>query len=211
MSKGRTKTRLLLAAIALCAVALSCVRDSDAGGKIRNSLPLQELRDGDLLFRCGIGTESQTVKAIDKNKGVVYTHVGIAIKQGGVWKVVHAVPGESDGGVDRVKIEPVDTFFLTTRAVHGAAMRVACSDTRSAHEAALWALNKKGVPFDDRYNWNDRSRLYCTELVHAAYESVGVDLAGGMMSNISLPFFKGNIVFPSDVARRDSLDVIFSF
>ena len=84
MGKGRTKTTLLLAAIALCAVALSCVRDKDAGGKIHDDLPLHQLRDGDLLFRCGISFESQTVKSIDKNKGVVYSHVGIAIKQGDI-------------------------------------------------------------------------------------------------------------------------------
>ena len=70
---------------------------------------------------------------MDKNKGV-YSHIGIAINDGGVWKVVHAVPGESLDSIDRVKIEPVDTFFLTTRAVHGAAMRIKGCDAKAARQ-----------------------------------------------------------------------------
>ncbi len=196
----------------LCIIAMACVRDSDSGGMVRSDLPLNRLHDGDLLFRCGVGAASQAVIEMDKNKGM-YTHIGIAINDGGMWKVVHAVPGESADGVDLVKIEPIDTFFLTTRAVRGAAMRLEQCDSLTAHAAAMWARGcaTRGVPFDDLYDWNNRNRLYCTELVHAAYESVGVNLAGNMHNTINLPFFKGDVVFPSDVARRDSLKVIFSF
>lgn len=199
-----------MVAIALCAVALSCTRNPDGGGMVRSNLPLQQLRDGDLLFRCGTSVESQAVVDMDRNKGV-YSHIGIAINQGGKWKVVHAVPGENRDGVDRVKIEPVDTFFLTTRAIHGAAMRMKGCDNEHARLAAQWALSKKGVIFDDHYDWNDSTRLYCTELVQQAYERVGIDLRGDRITHVSLPFFKGDVVFPSDIQRNDSLQVIFSF
>ena len=197
-------------AIALCAVALSCTRNPDAGGKIRDDLPLHQLRNGDLLFRCGTSTESQVVVSADKNGGV-YSHVGIAFNDGGTWRVVHAVPGESADGVDRVKVEPVDSFFLTTRAVHGAAMRLQGCSAQAAQQAAQWAVRKKGVEFDDDYNWTDSTRLYCTELVQRAYETVGVDLSGGRITHVALPFFKGDVVFPSDIQRNDSLTVVFSF
>ena len=129
-------------AIALCAVALSCTRNPDAGGKIRDDLPLHQLHDGDLLFRCGTSTESQVVVSADKNGGV-YSHVGIAFNDGGTWRVVHAVPGESSDGVDRVKVEPVDSFFLTTRAVHGAAMRLQGCSAQAAQQAHNWLLGKR--------------------------------------------------------------------
>ena len=116
---------------------MACVRDSDSGGMVRSDLPLNRLHDGDLLFRCGVGAASQAVIEMDKNKGM-YTHIGIAINDGGMWKVVHAVPGESANGVDLVKIEPIDTFFLTTRAVRGAAMRLEQCDSLTAHAAAMW-------------------------------------------------------------------------
>ena len=201
---------LVLMLALLCLFALGCLRNPDSGGKIREDLPLQELHDGDLLFRCGISTESQTVVNLDRNQGP-YSHIGIAINEDGTWKVVHAVPGENHGGVDRVKAEPVDSFFLTTRAVHGAAMRLEGCDEKLAQQAAQWALSKKGVIFDDRYDWNDSTQLYCTELVQLAYEKAGIDLRGNRITHVTLPFFEGDIVFPSDIQRNDSLKTLFSF
>ena len=81
----------------LCLIGAGCRRDPDSGGKIRTDLPLGQLCDGDLLFRCGTSAESQAVVDIDRNQGT-YSHIGIAINQGGTWKVVHAVPGESREG-----------------------------------------------------------------------------------------------------------------
>ena len=147
---GCNRAKPLIMAL-LCIIAMACVRDSDSGGMVRTNLPLNRLHDGDLLFRCGVGAASQAVIEMDKNKGM-YTHIGIAINDGGMWKVVHAVPGESADGVDLVKIEPIDTFFLTTRAVRGAAMRLEQCDSLTAHAAAMWARGcaTRGVPFDDQ-------------------------------------------------------------
>ncbi len=201
---------IIITAIALVAVAVSCVRDSDAGGQVRHDLPLDKLQDGDLLFRCGAGAHSQVVTKMDKSQGL-YSHVGIAIYHNGKWQVVHAVPGESNDGVDRVKVEPLDSFFLTTRAVRGAAMRLQACDKSIARHAALWAMSKDGVRFDDHYNWADSSQLYCTELVHHAYSSVGIDLTAGRSTHVVLPFFKGDVVLPGDIMSNDSLKLIFSF
>ncbi|MBQ1798151.1 MAG: hypothetical protein IIZ89_02140, partial [Muribaculaceae bacterium] len=101
--------------------------------------------------------------------------------------------------------------FLTTRAVKGAAMRLSLCDAAAARKAAQWARAQCGVEFDDRYEWYDHSRLYCTELVQAAYESVGFDLASGHVSHVDLPLFTGDIVFPTDIASNDSLTTVFSF
>ena len=80
-----------------------------------------------------------------------------------------------------------------------------------AQQAAQWALSKKGVIFDDRYDWNDSTQLYCTELVQLAYEKAGIDLRGNRITHVTLPFFEGDIVFPSDIQRNDSLKTLFSF
>lgn len=210
MSNNVAIRAIIITAIALSAVAVSCVRDKDAGGKVRDDLPLNQLRDGDLVFRSGVSIESHAVMDMDKNQGK-YSHIGIAINDGGKWCVVHAVPGENVDGVDRVKIEPIDTFFLTTRAMHGAIMRPNQCDMQQAKQAARAAKACLGVEFDDRYDWNDSTRLYCTELVQRAYESVGVNLRGNRVTHVSLPFFKGDIVFPSDIQHNDSLTTIFSF
>ena len=50
-------------------------------------------------------------------------------------------------------------------------MRLEQCDSLTAHAAAMWARGcaTRGVPFDDLYDWNNRNRLYCTELVHDSY------------------------------------------
>lgn len=195
----------------MIAIVASCVRNNDQGGKIRDDIPIKQLRDGDLLFRCGISAQSQVVTRLDSANGT-YSHVGIAIYDNGKWRVVHSVPGESLDGIDRVKVDAVDTFFMTSRAEHGAAMRLQC-DATIARFAAHHALQlaKQGIPFDTHYDWEDHSRLYCTELVQVAYMSAGIDLSQGHSTCIALPFYNGNIVFPSDIAHNDSLQVVFSF
>ena len=79
-------------------------------------LPWQDFREGDLLFRRGEGVASHFVLIADK--GGVYSHIGILVKDSGNWKVVHAVPGEPDyeNEPDRVKMEPVERFFNRERA-----------------------------------------------------------------------------------------------
>lgn len=212
MSIHNINNMLTAVAVVIIAIALSsCMRDNDHDGTVRNDLPLEQLRDGDLLFRCGIGTQSQVVTKLDTADGT-YSHVGIAVFDHGKWRVVHAVPGESNDGVDRVKVDAVDTFFMTSRAVHGAAMRMPCSPAaaRIATHRAL-ELARQGIPFDSHYNWSNHNELYCTELVQLAYEKAGIDLAQGRSTSIALPFHHGNIVFPSDIARNDSLQLVFKF
>ena len=187
---------------------LSCIRSNDAGGKFREDLPLQQLSDGDLLFRCGTSVESQIVMHFDSVDSE-YSHVGLAVNEGGRWMVVHAVPGESIDGVDRVKVEPVDSFFMTSRAEHGAAMRLKGYEAKVARRAAEYALAKCGTLFDHRYRWRDTTRIYCTQLIDMAYRSAGVDLLGNdLRSSLQIP---GTIIFPGDFIRRDSLTTVFSF
>ncbi len=200
-------------ALAMTVVAMlamtACVRSASEEGQVRDDLPLDSLRDGDVVFRMGISPESRAVMRLD-TAGGQYSHVGIVIGDNGKWKVVHAVPGESDAGIDRVKIEPIDSFFLSTRAEHGAIMRLKGCDGTTAQIAARNAARYVGVPFDYNYNWHDTTRLYCTQLIAVAYSGEGINILGA-----SSP--KGDsddtnvIVFPGDIARNDSLQVIFKF
>lgn len=177
----------------------------------RNDLPLDSLRDGDLVFRQGIGAESDAVLRID-SAGGQYSHIGIVVNDNGRWKVVHAVPGESSDGIDRVKIEAIDTFFLSTRAEHGAIMRLrGCDDItaqKAAHEAAQYA--KRGVPFDYSYNWGDTTRVYCTQLIAVSYSSAGVNILSHV-ARMRDHNVNNIVIFPGDIASNDSLTTIFRF
>lgn len=207
MSGAWCHRALLMVVVAMIA-STACVRVADENGKVRDDLPLDSLRDGDLVFRLGMSPESQAVLQLDSTGQ--YSHVGIVICDSGKWKVVHAVPGESDDGIDRVKIEPIDTFFLSTRAEHGAIMRLKGCDDITALKAARKAARCVGIPFDNNYSWSDTTRLYCTQLIAVAYSSASVNILGD-----ATPFeeknSKNTIIFPGDIARNDSLLVIFKF
>ena len=187
----------------------ACSVRVDEGGTVRDDVPLDSLRDGDLALRQGTGLDSEAVLRLD-SAGGQYSHIGIVVNDNGKWKVVHAVPGESRDGIDMVKIEPIDTFFLSTRAAHGAVMRLRGCSAVAAREAAQSAARLVGVPFDYNYNWQDTTRLYCTQLIAVAYSSAGIDLLSGV-PRLSGRNTKNIIVFPGDIASNDSLTTIFRF
>lgn len=197
-----------MAVVVMMAMTACSVR-VDEGGTVRDDVPLDSLRDGDLALRQGTGLDSEAVLRLD-SAGGQYSHIGIVVNDNGKWKVVHAVPGESRDGIDRVKIEPIDTFFLSTRAAHGAVMRLCGCSAVAAREAAQSAARLVGVPFDYNYNWQDTTRLYCTQLIAVAYSSAGIDLLSGV-PRLSGRNTKNIIVFPGDIASNDSLTTIFRF
>lgn len=197
-----------MAVVVMMAMTACSVR-VDEGGTVRDDVPLDSLRDGDLALRQGTGLDSEAVLRLD-SAGGQYSHIGIVVNDNGKWKVVHAVPGESRDGIDRVKIEPIDTFFLSTRAAHGAVMRLRGCSAVAAREAAQSAARLVGVPFDYNYNWQDTTRLYCTQLIAVAYSSAGIDLLSGV-PRLSGRNTKNIIVFPGDIVSNDSLTTIFRF
>lgn len=208
MSRAWCHRALLMAVVVMMAMTACSVR-VDEGGTVRDDVPLDSLRDGDLALRQGTGLDSEAVLRLD-SVGGQYSHIGIVVSDNGKWKVVHAVPGESRDGIDRVKIEPIDTFFLSTRAAHGAVMRLRGCSAVAAREAAQSAARLVGVPFDYNYNWQDTTRLYCTQLIAVAYSSAGIDLLSGV-PRLSGRNTKNIIVFPGDIASNDSLTTIFRF
>lgn len=174
----------------------------------------EHLREGDLLFRRGIGIAGATVRALDR--GGRYSHVGVAVRSDSGWMVVHAVPSEPDfdGDIDRVKCEPVDRFYSGFRASAGCIMRLrdtlnSAAPARAAREALR--LSRLRVPFDHEYAWEDTTRLYCTQLVAYVYSLSSVDLAEDRRTRCTLTGLAGDYVFPSDVAQSPLLTLIHSF
>ena len=73
------------------------------------------LREGDVVFRRGTGLISRAVLAADEDGQ--FSHIGIVVRNGNHWMVVHAVPGEPEfkGDSDRVKMEPIASFFCSEK------------------------------------------------------------------------------------------------
>ncbi len=179
----------------------SCHQEKSIGERV--SIDTTAVREGDLVFRCGYGMESKLVTSLSRG---IYSHVGILHHDSlAGWMVLHAVPGEhtKEEGIDRVKCEPVDSFFSIERASIGCSYRIDCPDS-IACAATSFALRKfrEGVEFDHDYDTADTTRLYCTELVWLCYLSAGLNLVPEPSHPHPMHPSGTGIIFPSDFIKK---------
>lgn len=168
------------------------------------------MRTGDLVFRNGLGNESLLVTTTSNGE---YSHVGIALSTPGGWQVIHAVPGESGPGEpEYVKCEPIEEFFSPKRARAGGMARVDC-DSLTAVAAARAAMAKVDakVTFDNDYNIEDTTQLYCTEMAHLVYRNQGIDLADDRWAPTPGFNLTGRIVYPEHLWQSPHLARRYEF
>lgn len=193
-----------------CLVAIHLLLSCSDGGR-GGFCPGTPVSEGDIALRRGRGLASRVVIGADPMGK--YSHIGIVARAGDGMVVVHSVPGESDdGGPDKVKAEPLQSFFSPDKAAAGALMHFR-GDTAVAGRASRIALElaRRGVLFDHDYDLGDTSRLYCTEMVVFAYSKCGVDITGGRRTALSIPGFAGDYIFPSDICESTLFEVTYKF
>lgn len=201
--------------IILCSVAIAVFggcNDAGRGSKVDFERLQCELRDGDLLFRRGIGVLGRVVVAAD-NEGR-FSHVGIAVMCDGRWCAIHAVPDEPDfeGDVDRVKCEPIESFFDEFRAGNGAVYRLDTTfDKIEIAVANAVRLSAEKRPFDHDYDLSDTTALYCTEFVEYVFGLGGVSMSEERLSHVNFPSMTGDYIMPSDLIENSKLTLIYSF
>lgn len=188
----------LLAAITLViAVFVSC---SSHPIKDKIQVDTTGLRNGDLIFREGPSFNSKIVKSMSDSK---FSHVGMVYKSNGRWMVVHAVPDESESHeTDFVKCEPIESFLDPSKAKSSKFMRVKCNNQQALHAVkyALSKVNNKTL-FDNDYDLNDTTRLYCTELVWQAYKHQGINLIS-KFHKISFLGKTRQVIYPADLLQQ---------
>ncbi|MDL2262632.1 hypothetical protein LJC11_03910 [Bacteroidales bacterium OttesenSCG-928-I21] len=168
-----------------------------------------ELKNGDIAFRKGNSAESYAVTAFDSE--AVYSHVGVVIDINENWFIVHAVPGEAEPRAkDTIKMDSIHIFFRKDRAQSGAIYRLNISDslTKIIAKNTLEYYNKK-VLFDNYFNLEDTTMLYCTELVHSVYKSAGINITENRRHKI--PGFPSPIIWPSDILKNKNLIEIYNY
>jgi len=162
------------------------------------------LQEGDLVFRKGTSAASRVVLAADRSSG--YSHIGIVVKDSHQWKVVHTVPGETDQECPEevIKKELLSQFFASKKAVSGAIFRLDTieSVSRKAAEKALTLFERK-LLFDHKYDLEDSTKMYCTELVFFVYNYAGVDLSEGRRR--TYPAIQGEFILPGDILAYPKL------
>lgn len=165
------------------------------------------LSAGDVVFRKGEGMTSRAVVFADK--GGVYSHVGIVADSAGIPMIIHAVPGEPDfdGDPDRVKMDTPRKFFSSVNASAGEVCRFRGSP-EVARRAAMYAIQvyRRGTLFDHDYDATDTTKMYCCELVEAAYTHAGMPLTDGRKHCLSFPGMGTyRCMLPSDILNSPKL------
>ncbi len=185
-----------------------------SSAQVEREFPTEEMAEGDLAFRCGRGVFSRAVTTAEEEG--VYSHIGLLLRDGEAWKVVHAVPGETEGEDDfeRVKMEDVGAFFSAERAVRGCLVHTGLAD--SATVAALRGKALRAVAdsvrFDGDYRLEDSSRVYCTEFVWRLYaDAAGIDLSEGRRRFIHLLWINGDVLLPEHLLEYSGNQVYYSF
>ncbi len=188
---------IILAAVALVIAAFISCSSQPSGNKIK--VDATGLRNGDLIFREGPSFNSKVVKSMSDSQ---FSHVGMIYRSKGKWMVVHAVPDESESHeTDYVKCEPIESFLDPTKAKSAKFMRVKCNN-QQALNAVRYAISKANdkTLFDNDYDLNDTTRLYCTELVCQAYKHQGIDLVP-KINKISVFGKEKEVIFPVDLLK----------
>lgn len=135
------------------------------------SIEDEKLKDGDLILRRGRSVESMAVCLLDNNHD--FSHIGIIARESDIPYVVHVVP-ENPGFVLK---EKTHEFLERSKASHYAVYRPLFKK-HQLEEAAHKALSfyREKIVFDNHYDMNSDSALYCTELVIKAFKSVNIEL-----------------------------------
>lgn len=170
-----------------------------------NNIPLTNLNNGDLILRCGRSTESYAVYLADKN--TKFTHIGIISIENETPFVIHSVPDKNK----LVKKESLKEFLKPKNASEFAIYRSHYKKDfldKVVQEANSFYIKK--FEFDNKYDLETDSKLYCTELVLKAFNNVGVSLKI-KTKVLNYGIGKHNIIFPSEFTKAPIFNRIIEY
>ena len=163
-----------------------------------------------MIFRRGISIESQIVLMSDGE--CEYSHVGMIYFLDGKPFVIHSVPGESNGDDEYIKLESLEDFLADDKASKFAIYRMRISSEDEPHKASVYAYNcyLKKYCFDNNYDLQSNSKLYCTELIWKAYKHVGIDLVENRIRSINFLMINKKMIMPGSLIQSRLLEMIYS-
>ena len=169
-----------------------------------------DLQNGDLIFRKGRSIESQIVLLSDGNSD--YSHVGIIYLKDGNPLVIHSVPAENGEEHEFIKLESVEDFLKKDKAVQFAVFRLEDSLINSTKAASEFAYNcyLNKFRFDNQYDLNSDTKLYCTELIWKAYQQIGIDLVQNRLHDINFIVLNKRMIMPSSILESKYLKLVHS-
>ena len=129
---------------------------------------LPELSDGDIILREGKGFISEMMKATsatDKR----FSHAGVVVfgKNGPL--VAHFI-GTPESPGNAFKLEPIDSFIRPDENLSFAVYRYDLSENeKAAIRNDISLMKGKQIRFDEAFDLETDSALYCTEFIYKTY------------------------------------------
>lgn len=162
----------------------------------------KNLQNGDLILRCGKSTESYLVHLADDNSE--FTHIGIIVIEKEHPYVIHAVPNKNN----TLKKESVHNFLNQKKASSFAIYRTNYNAkllSNVVNEAQIFYFKK--YTFDNDYDLNTDTKLYCTELIQKAFKNAGINLKLNVQE-FDYVIGKHKIIFPSEFTKAPQFNRI---
>lgn len=171
---------------------------------------LNQLDQGDLIFRRGRSAESYAVLAADQY--CQYSHVGMVVFEKGILYVIHAVPGENGEKPAFIKKERISEFLDFPKAARYAVYR-SDYDAKVRAKAARTALDfyRRKLLFDNGYDLASDDKLYCTELVIKALQHAGLRISDFPTTEINLLFARKKLILPGNITEDPHFYKLLNF
>ena len=125
-----------------------------------------EWESGDIVMRHGTGLWSEFFRR-HSSRDRRFSHAGIVWVENGELYCIHS-EGDDLSGRGSVEMVPLRQFFRPSRANGHFRLRLPAEVRRRFAEEARRLI---GRPFDWRFDADDHSALYCTELAEAALKA----------------------------------------
>ena len=163
------------------------------------------LRSGDIILRRGVTWASSAVMVFDT--AARYSHAGIIAFLRDSTYVIHVEPRNATGA-GHVIVEPIADFIHPTKASAFVVYRLRQNLSANVSTAVEAALSYAAVPiaFDGRFDADDSSQLYCTELIWLAFKHGGLDLVPNFRDRARPPWGGASIILLSDIQASTLLE-----
>jgi len=127
------------------------------------TLPNVKLKTGDFIFQdLDCGPLCDAIEQVTRSYGGRhFSHIGlVSVQQDGIF-IIEAIGKE-------VQLTPIAAFMARTKnpMLIG---RVKAKYMQIADDAVAWALQQKGIPYDDEFLY-DNKKYYCSELIYDAFK-----------------------------------------
>lgn len=160
------------------------------------------IQPGDILLQTGIGITGDLI-VLALAEETPFSHIGVVSWYNDTLGVIHTVNSTFEG-INGAQFHPLDDFVAKARAGSLSVYRPHWGDEsqllRFLDYMRLALLEE--LPFDNAYDWEDDSAMYCSELVAKALGDAGFWNASESL------LFKNRIILFSSFIQEELFEII---